>query len=164
MGLVNFWAIPHLSLLSPLLCSSSWLLLFITGGVASEAASKEAGSKSHPYSTFLRRASQNKKDLGHFYLFHYSPGRACGLAGRAQGRCGTCPSLLPCAVLSPLRTLCISPRPLSRGPSSCPPELGASHLEYGLCDHPNTSPSVSKEMGGGASWLRNCFANGSIFV
>lgn len=37
------------------------------------AASKEVGSKCHPYSTFLRKASPNKKDLNHFYLFH------CGL-------------------------------------------------------------------------------------
>lgn len=104
MGLVNFWAIPHLSLLSPLLCSSSsWLLLFITGGVASEAASKEVGSKSHPYSTFLRKASQNKKDLGHFYLFHCSPGQSLWAGGQGTGTLWDLPqpAAMCCALASP---------------------------------------------------------------
>lgn len=83
MGLVNFWAMPHLSLLSPLLCSFSWLLLFITGGVALEAASKEVGSESHPYSTFLRKASQNKRTWATFICSTVAQARACGQSGRA---------------------------------------------------------------------------------
>lgn len=64
MGLVNLWARAFFHCCH--LCSSSyWILLFITSAVALGAASEEAGSKSHPYPTFLGRGSQNEKDLDH---------------------------------------------------------------------------------------------------
>ena len=116
---MNLWTLSLLSLLSPPPRSSCpWLLLFITRGVALGAASKEVGSKS-PLSHFLGKASQNKKNLDHFYLFYCGLGQSLGRAGMAQ--VGPAPSLLPCSVPLPLWTLCTSPRLLSHRPSSRPP-------------------------------------------
>lgn len=165
MGLVNLWADPSFHCCR--LCSSlSWLWLFIISGVALGAAPKEAGSKSHLYPTFLGKASK-AKDLDHFPCCAVAHARQSLWAGR-QG-IETVWDLPPAsAMLYALASVDPLHQPQATEPPSLlmpSPSFGASHLDYGLyCDRPNTLPSVYKEMGGGASWLRNCFANGSIFV
>lgn len=97
MGLVNFWALPRLSLLSPLRPFFSWQL-FIASSVAPGAASKEVGGTSHSYSTFLRKASHSKEN--HFYLFHCGLGQSVWAGRKDRDPVGSapacCPALGPC--------------------------------------------------------------------
>lgn len=75
MGLVNLWAISHLSLRSPLLCSFFSWLLFITSGVALGATSKEV-VRIPPLLLLPEKGLPEQKGLDLLYVSHGAEARA----------------------------------------------------------------------------------------
>lgn len=112
--------------------------------------------------TFLGRGSKTKRTWTSLFvprLLRLEP-----MGKQQHGPPFQCAAVL-CALapLNPQYQHPQAPEPVSLLMPS--PELWCISFEIWAVVRPcYTSPSVSKEMGGGASWLRNCFANGSIFV
>lgn len=163
MGFLNLWAIYLFSLLAPLL----FLLLAVViyywwCGIG--AGFQEVGNRSYPRLTFLGQASQT---TGIWTLVPQWP-RPEPLGGWAEQRAlwdlplACCRASCPCL---PGHAHQCAGSPSFHPPSVPPQSFGTSHQDSRLLVTITAPhPLVAKEIGGGASWLKNCFANGSIFV